>query len=249
MPLPTSIDIDKITDHTLSDVGRALNDWIKGSPRSEEAFLNHLTGILARRRRGCDIGLKSPTTAEVHTYNLHRKGEHQTDKYGADLAVTIILENGKNIKTVFFQLKKSQNFIAQIERSQINEANLDSRTQEKSFVLALDETRSSFRIQHIGEVEKEFNDTQSSKKVDTSDWTALTIWLIDWFSCKTGPKSDPKDPNGIEPLLEEFAVLDDWSSPWARREPGTNLGVYEENILPAKNWMIADLKQVESDKS
>src|SRR4051812_19125914 len=103
MPLPASLDFYKVARPALMDVFSAVDGWLSGQPRDETAFLNHLTGHLNRRRRACDVGVDLPIGMTTRLYLLHRRGQKQTDQYGADLALTVGVDPGAFLKTALFQ--------------------------------------------------------------------------------------------------------------------------------------------------
>jgi len=253
MSFPETIDFDKVADHALTDAGTAMRNWIKGTPRSEEAFMNQLTGELARGRRGCDVGVRQRVDMTVQQYMLHRQGSSQTDKFGADLAVTIVIRNlpnesGPYVKTALFQLKKSEGYRVKVKKNQLDDAAEDIRIYDRSYVLATDEVRQGYRLHEIDSLRIEFDPGSESddptKTFKGWKWTCLTNWINDWFSCDEGPESDPEDPDSIESLLEEFIVEDDVNSAWASRDDDSPLD-FPEDLIPAKTWLIFEFEKVE----
>ncbi|OMF43531.1 hypothetical protein [Paenibacillus peoriae] len=117
-----NLNVDKILGVMLKEIQNETRKWLAGRPCSEEAFLNRLTEVLAKPRRNCDVGNTEVYKVEVKQYILHRKGKNQTDKYGSDLAVTISIPDLKFSKTSLLQLKKSENYKAQLLRDQIQQA-------------------------------------------------------------------------------------------------------------------------------
>jgi len=83
--------------------------------------MNQLTGRLGRRRKGCDVGLRVPVNAKAQVSLLHRKGTSQTDRYGADLAVTVFVDDDRFVKTAFFQLKVGDKYQVTVESQQLHE--------------------------------------------------------------------------------------------------------------------------------
>lgn len=102
-----NLDLDKILAVILKEIQNETRGWLIGRPCSEEAFLNRLTEVLAKRRK-CDVGTTEVYKVEVEQHILHRKGKNQTDKYGSDLAVTISIPDQKFSKTALLQLKKAK---------------------------------------------------------------------------------------------------------------------------------------------
>jgi hypothetical protein len=248
MSFPENIDFDKVADHALSDAGYAMNKWIKGTPRSEEAFMNQLTGRLARNRRGCDVGVRQRVDMATQHYTLHRQGSRQTDAYGADLAVTIIVPNlpDKNdpyVKTAFFQFKKSQHYSVKVEKDQLEDAAKSARVYNRSYVLAIDESRQGYRLHKIDGLRKEFDPGQDTKTFQAWDWSCLTNWINDWFSCDEGPESNPNNPNSVEKVLASF-IDEDIDATWASRDEEVLLD-FPDELLPSETWLVFVFKETE----
>jgi hypothetical protein len=86
-------------------------------------------GALSRKRRSCDIGGLNASRVVNQIALLHRKGDGNTDKFGADLAVTLSIADGILLKTALFQVKVGDAFTASFARSQLEEA---SRARQRS---------------------------------------------------------------------------------------------------------------------
>jgi hypothetical protein len=246
MPFPKQINFDIVAYGLLQDIAGAMKAWSTGRPCSEEAFMSQVTEHLARKRRGCDVGLTDPVGMRCQVAMLHRRGENQVDQYGCDLAVTIYVDSEQYMKTALFQLKKSQNYRASVERRQLDDAMADARTGERAFVLAIDEVRQGIRIESAATLLKQFSD-QKSKTFEVAEWTSITQWVWNWFSCDIGPISDPTNLQSIEALLENYRVpdSDSWQSPWA-------VGEIAENDLPeqtpARAWLTFTFENQEPSR-
>lgn len=239
MPFPADINFDGLIFQTLAEMNWAIKEWMNGRPRSEEAFMNQVTSKLARERRGCDVGVTTPVTMTARLGLLHRQGKNQTDKYGADLAITIVV-NQTYLKTALFQFKKSDNYRAELERSQLRDALINSEIGDRSFVLTIDEARSGVRIASVSELNGQFDDTQKdgaqkTKTFDCSGWTCLSQWIWNWFSCDIGPESDVNQPNNVESLLERYVADRDWEAPWSLGMDDFDL---PQTYQPAKAWLL-----------
>ena len=238
MAFPERIDFDRITKFALEEiVSEVVNDWMEGRPRDEVAFMNRTTQKLARTRRGCDVGVEQRIKMSGQVAMLHRKGKNQIDKYGADLALTVCIDQEpKYVKTAVFQIKKSEFYDVTVVKRQLLDAKEDQRIEERSFALAVDEERGGIRIEEIDDLISDF-DSQDEKKFDCSDWFFLTRWLWQWLSCDLGPASDPDNPDSVEKLLQEFVVDadDEWQSPWASGDVTEEL---PEGYLPARSWIV-----------
>src|SRR6266516_3950475 len=102
------VNFDRVLKELLWDMAYVVNDWAKGKPQKEAVLLNRITARLSRSRRKCDVGVKKPLVMTAEFYELHRRGEKQSDKYGSDLAVTIRIKEGSTrrptfLKTALFQ--------------------------------------------------------------------------------------------------------------------------------------------------
>jgi hypothetical protein len=234
MPFPANIDFDKLVNIALHDVGGALHDWLSGRPHDEVAFMNHVTGLLGRRRRGCDVGVATPVRVTARIAMLHRQSENQVDRFGSDLAITIFDDQTAYAKTALFQIKKSQDYSLTVQRTQLKDALADHRIGQRSFILAIDESRAGVRIAKTQDIHAKFDSTQHTLTDNCADWSFLTNWLWRWMSCEEGLPSDTTDPNSVEALLDHFIIeAEEWVSPW-RTNP--NIEVQGE-YPPARVWL------------
>jgi hypothetical protein len=140
------------------------------------------------------------------TYVLHRKGKNQTDKYGADLAVTLDVD-GIWRKTVIFQLKKSNGYKVGLNGDDLKAASEDPLIAERSFVLAIDEERLGVRIAKVEGLSTKLEESgQKSMTFDTNTWRFLHEWLVEWLRCGLAPQSPTDGDPGVEGLLDAFRV-------------------------------------------
>ena len=149
MPIPPNIDLDKLLTYLLSDATcRSLTAGRMGFRPTKFALMNHLTGRLVRRRRGCDVGVNSQVTVTSRSASLHRQGRNQTDLYGGDLAVSVlILPTTSSQKRHFFNLvKKGSNFEFVLERRQLLDSQKTQYSRDRSFVLYADLQRTGIKI-------------------------------------------------------------------------------------------------------
>ncbi|WP_339183151.1 hypothetical protein [Paenibacillus sp. FSL R5-0701] len=200
-----NLDLDKILAVILKEIQNETRGWLIGRPCSEEAFLNRLTEVLAKRRK-CDVGTTEVYKVEVEQHILHRKGKNQTDKYGSDLAVTISIPDQKFSKTALLQLKKSENYKAQLLRDQIQQASQFEPIKQRSFVMVVDELRGGIKVNSINSIEKEIPIGQTSKTFECKEWDALSKWIIKWMSCEVGAGNTSSDPMPIERLLKKQII-------------------------------------------
>lgn len=203
-----NLNVDKILGVMLREIQNETRKWLAGRPCSEEAFLNRLTEVLAKTRRNCDVGNTEAYKVEVKQYILHRKGKNQTDKYGSDLAVTISIPDLKFSKTSLLQLKKSENYKAQLLRDQIQQASQFEPIKQRSFVMTVDESRGGIKVNSVTNIEKDIPIGQTSKTFECEEWDTLSEWIIKWMSCKVGAGNTAKDPMPIEKLLTKQIIND-----------------------------------------
>jgi hypothetical protein len=141
MKVSATLDLDRVLEAALVAVHRAMQSWSEGGLQTEEPLLNHLIGELSRKRRSCDIG--GPTASRVvnQIALLHRKGDGNTDKFGADLAVTLSIADGILLKTALFQVKVGDALTGSFARSQLEDATSDQQIRERAFVCVFDRVR------------------------------------------------------------------------------------------------------------
>lgn len=204
MPIPWNLNLDQLMYVVLGDILEAVHGWVSGLPTDEVALLNRVTERLARRRRGCDVGLLHPMKVSAQIANLHRQGPNQTDMYGSDLAVTINIDGNTYLKTAFFQFKRAEGYQVTIEKHQLDAAFSVSTVGPRSFIVAADNHRSGIRIRDMHSLNQSFPQGQATQGVDTSDWQSLTEWFQGWLACTIGPPSDPSDLGAPETYLQSF---------------------------------------------
>lgn len=244
MSLPGSLGFDKLAVIALKEITGALRGWLKGRPTDEVALMSRVTENLNRNRRGCDVGVAERVRLVSQLAMLHRKGPKQTDLYGADLGVTVAIDDLSFVKTALLQFKQGIDFEAKLEKHQLDQAAIMSVTADRSFVMYADKGRTGIRFHQVETLRAAYADGQQTKQFDSSDWTCLTQWLWDWFSCDIGPLSSPHDPNSVESLLEKFVVSDDWISPWNESD-SRSLKKYD--VLPARAWLVLFFVRENSD--
>jgi hypothetical protein len=240
MGLPKSVDLDRVVGLTLWEIGTAIGRWREGSPTDEVALMNHITGRLNRRRRGCDVGSVTPVSMEARLATLHRQGRNQTDRYGSDLAVTVFVKADGFLKTAFLQFKKtSGDYRATLEFRQLNDAAADPRVLNRSFISVTDEIRAGSRMQLVKDALQGWPGGQATRSVDASAWDGLVVWMYKWLKCDIGEESNPDKPDRIEVLLE----------PYFLPERPTFDGPLEllDGVLPARSWLILEFTPEERE--
>ena len=103
MAIPQSVNFDFMVRAVLGDIEAAIKAWTLGQPRSEEALLNQLTGAACPSVSWLRRWPSRASNRHCLVASLHRKGTLSTDKYGADLAVTVRVDNDRYMKTALFQ--------------------------------------------------------------------------------------------------------------------------------------------------
>lgn len=233
MSVLNEIDFDKILRASFFEIGIAISGWLNGQLLEEVALMSRITERLSRQRNSCDVGIELPVSMDCKVHKLHRRGLNQTDKYGSDLAITVTL-NGSSIflKTALFQLKKSTNLRVGLEKEQLQDALIEHRIAERSFVFAVDESRQCTRIAEIEALITQYNN-QKTKQFDTSEWMGLSQWLLKWLSCEIGKPSVPGDPHSVESLLQSFLIEPPVYDAWTDE----SLPAIPEDYLPARAWV------------
>ncbi len=232
MSLLNHVDFDKVLNIAIYDIGSAISGWLSGQPRDEVALMNRLTEKLARRRRGCDVGIENTVFMKCKTHILHRRGINQIDRFGSDVAITVSLDGTDILKTALFQLKRSSELSLSIEKRQLDDACIDRRTGNRSYIFAVDDVRHCIRVKDIMPLKSEFNSTQATKTFNSRDWDGLSQWLFKWLSCTIGDPSDPNDRNSIESLLNSFSVEPD-NRTWGYQA----VHEFPDDFLPARSWL------------
>jgi hypothetical protein len=170
MNLLQEIDFDKAVLPILKDFAKEISEWLRGSPVNESALTNRLTEVLGKSRRRCDIGVNPDTHLDIEHHLLDRRGPHNTDLFGSDIAVTVrvMTPNQEMIKTALIQLKVSENFSVELEERQLTDAIINSVTQGISFVLAVDsEQRGAMRVSFAQALHSAFPAGQKTHRFDT----------------------------------------------------------------------------------
>lgn len=235
MPLPSSVDAKRIVQAVRSDVDRAVKNWRLGQPQTEEALLNHLTGKLGRHRKACNVGKGVPVTAKSQLVLLHRKERNCSDKFGADLAVTLSVADTFR-KTSFFQLKRGSNYKVKLKAEQLDVASVDARIKDRSVVLAINDGNGAIHIKDVVDLQDEVaNNKTRTKSFDA--WPTLEKWLRDWLSCDVGKPSTIGDSDSVESLLEAFIPKDESQL----RRGDVRQEVSPGDVLPARVWLKIDL--------
>ena len=242
MKVPASLDLDRVLESALVAVHRAMQSWSEGGLQTEEPLLNHLIGELSRKRRSCDIG--GPTASRVvnQIALLHRKGDGNTDKFGADLAVTLSLADGSFLTTALFQVKVGDAFTGSFARSQLEDATSDQQIRERAFVCVFDRVRLRTRVEQADAVLANFKSGAEKSSQTCHDWDTLGEWICKWLACQIGKPSRVGDPNGIEPRLSRYVVerrneTSSWMEPW-RPEGGRMEDGGPKGTIPAKAWLL-----------
>lgn len=180
------------------------------------------------------MGKASPMKVDSSTYVLHRKGTNQTDKFGADLAVTLDVSRTWR-KTAIFQLKKSNGYKVGLDGDDLKAASEDLLIAERSFVLAVDEERLGVRIEKVVGLNSKLQGSgQKSMTFDTNTWRFLHEWLDEWLRCELAPPSPTDGSPGVEGLLESFRVepIEDDDEVYFERSDVSRL-----ELIPARAWL------------
>ena len=229
---PSELNFDVIVRELLKDMAHAVNGWRSGNPADETALMNRITERLRRDRKNCDVGVEHPVTMVGEFYALHRRGESQDDKFGADLAVTIQIPQIDLLKTVFFQFKISSHYRVTLLAEQLRQPARFHGVLPRSFVLAVDRERYGYRVRPTSDCLMHFEEEQQLARFEISKWECLTQWLLEWFSCKHGPPTTPDDPHPVEKMLASYRTppcRDIFREAWLENLP--------RDMSPARGWL------------
>ena len=239
---PENLDVDRFVAEVEARFSAASRGWKAGGLMSEEPFLSRITEELRKRSKNCDVGIHRPMKMESSYYLLHRKENDQSDKFGADLAITLRV-GAQWTKTAIFQLKKCANYKLSLDRTDLKGALEPKKIAERSFILAVDENRLGIRIEKTRVIQNKLDQTgKNSLTCDVSDWRGLTEWLVEWLACHLAPKSEPDDNNPVEAILEAYCQdnieSDDFGSA-VEKNP-------DQRFPPPRVWQIFRLYSPES---
>lgn len=203
----TIVDVDRVVMLAQQRLKRAIDIWLRGFPRSEEALMNHITGELLPKRN-CDVGLNQKALGTVSGLELHRRGPKQTDRYGSDMAVTFAVPRDNFVKTAFLQLKKHTGDSVKIEMRQLQDALELPYVAGRAFAVAVSEDSRSIRLKSVGSLVSEQGRVESrTARIDES-WLGFSRWLLDWLRCDIGDPSSAWDWDSPERHLQTFAPRD-----------------------------------------
>jgi hypothetical protein len=189
--------------HAIDD---ALAGWLEGRPRSELAYVNRLTAILSQAHL-CNITTFSyPVWVTLRTYDLHQQAENSSDRFGADLAVTIIYEQASQTKTALFQVKRSKQDACVLEFRQLQDAATAHAILDRSFVFTVDEFTARTKITAVRNRLHTWPTGQRTHKVSTRHWARSVRWIAEWLACQHAPISAPKDGYPVEAELARHAI-------------------------------------------
>jgi hypothetical protein len=219
MKVPATLDLDRVLEAALVAVPRAMQSWSEGGLQTEEPLLNHLIGELSRKRRSCDIG--GPTASRVvnQIALLHRKGDGNTDKFGADLAVTLSIADGILLKTALFQVKVGDALTGSFARSQLEDATSDQQVRERAFVCVFDRGRLRTRVKQADAVLANFKSGAANSSQTCHDWDTLGERRLSSY------------------VVERRNETSSWTEPW-RPEGGQTVNRESNGIIPAKAWLM-----------
>jgi hypothetical protein len=182
----------------------------------------------------------APVLVDAVVYDLHRRAKDQSDEYGSDLALTVVMRSTGLVKTAFFQLKVSKSLKCRLERKQLVSSQQDSMIAPRSFVFAADVLTAETRIISTGQALRQFTSAGKTKAFSIVPWNRTRNWIAEWLDCRQAPPSDLRSLNRVESLLLPFVVdtplpgfLNDLESPAIRNGP--------DEPAPARRWIILEL--------
>jgi hypothetical protein len=222
-----NFDPDKLLEHVLPRIRTALEGWQRGMAADEPSLMNQITAQFStNRNRSCDIGKNGKLTVESRIYELHRKGDRSTDKFGSDLAVTVSTDGAH--KTCFIQFKCSQTDSVKLVKAQLDDASVQ-HVEGRACVLCVNRERESIRIKLIEDLLKVFPAGQSTATFHTEEWMSFHKWLISWIACEVGLPSDVGSGQNIEKMLTSFFIN--------TIENSVGMWNFPEDYSPSKAWL------------
>jgi hypothetical protein len=212
--LQTVLDPDKIFAAVMPRISKAVRGWVRGRILDEPSLMSRIVESFTDFPEECEVGYSKPIRMRSEWAVLHRKGESQTDAYGADLAVTIYVEELNYVKTALIQTKIGSEYKAKVEKAQLDEAMEYPQTRDRSFVCAVDKETFAVRFADVQYLLGQFGKEAKTKTFNTSvgerptrnQWRSLNLWIWHWINCGVGAPSAPGDPNSIESLLRGYMV-------------------------------------------
>lgn len=234
MPLRDSLR-HKLTRLGLETIESADSDWRAGRILNEEPFLSAvvrqsearffewdlnlllklliplsasnlmppLTQVLRRRRIHCDL--------EV----LHRQGNLSTDKYGADLALSIETDGFKKIAIIQTKISNSKKVI--IDTKQLNKMLASGIPIQCLFVLACEKLEFDYRFIAANSsvlrpkphaTTKASSKTQKLRRRVNYRWTPFADWWVKWLRCDIGGMTNEEYDSAKALLTTRMTVSD-----------------------------------------
>lgn len=248
MQIDHLLDFDAVIDGASTRLQRAVKGWKKGVVTEEPALLNRLIEQLGHGRWQSDLGTRTKVRVQTKLAVLHRRGERATDKHGADLALTIAIDELNYLKTSLFQIKISDGLHVTVEKDQVKRAVSLPNTKGRSFTIAFSKDRHLVRVESTAKLWPQMQNVETQKTFDTIGWMPFTDWLSQWLKCAVGEASQRNDPQSIESLLQQFVEEpeSDMELPWVL---GGNVVIPSE-FVPPDYWIQYLLRSDQSnDKS
>jgi hypothetical protein len=248
--------VDLIVEASELRLKRALRRWREGQVLEEPAFLNHYTGQL-NANPFCRLGLAGEVAIALQVAVLHRKGSHLiygsplADRYGSDLAITIVLTPRPGIplnpatKTIFIQFKRAdERGIAILDRSQCNEARHIDAIYNRTYVALIDPLRPSIALRPLSAVEPVWTPRQKQATIRSAGFSDSSAFFEGILLCTEGLRSSPKF--GVERLLASYVAPLPLSLSWLSDDNGQYFAADPQadlppEIAPARAWVISDI--------
>lgn len=207
----------------LNQVREATQNWIKSSLRNETVLLNEVSNALLEvTSNECRSQIYPDMNVSASRIILDRRGKNNQDLFGADLAVTLSLFDGKKLekqRTALFQLKvgKRQGVTVTytLDVRQIYSVGHHKHSRGRWFMAVCDNTGiwsladerliashlTGLQLSQVGYS----NAVDRKQDLQVADsWSSFAQWTLDWLSGAQGIDSDLDDPERLEEVLSQL---------------------------------------------
>jgi hypothetical protein len=212
----SSQDAFDLTGRSLDILAGAWKGFKEGQVLHEEPFLSHVLGAI--NGKICSFGHTTPGNSQLvscRAYSTHQLAPDRSDLYGADLGVIVEQQQTGRSKLALIQIKMRRGDHGDVDPRQVQELANDPQVKGRGFVISVDRTRLSPRVQDADSLWQESriqSDARSCKKsspVSTAQWTRFASWLNQWLQCQVGRESIPGDAaeQALRAVARRFATV------------------------------------------
>lgn len=195
---------------SLSCFRLAVYQWDAAFPRTEEPLMHRLVApYLARPDAVVRLPWWGRVRVQSDVHELHRKGPRLTDRFGADLAISLVVRgrsfgNPVFAKTLFVQTKLADGGTLRLRREQLEQSMVSNEIADRSVVLAVDRGTREGWIIDVRDAYARFPSGQQSLGFHYRAWLSFEQYIQQWLWCRRGR---PEVPGGfyIRGLLRDLA--------------------------------------------